>query len=240
MKKSIKAVIWDLDGTLVHWTSPAIISDVSRLYVSLFPAGTSAIKALLATARAYKRVLQNEGPLFNDALFNQTISRSLKLPAADVRSQTQAFLRSPSLLKAIQARIQAIPEGLAIVQEIARHRRYPQIVATNPVMPQAFNRQRIALVGFRPEDFVYISGSEDFAGQKQSSSFYVRLMEILRFSPEECLMVGNDAKKDLSGQEIGIQTFFLQTRFTKHAKTSRFIPDYKGDYQELKKVLHLV
>ncbi|MBF0410501.1 MAG: HAD family hydrolase [Candidatus Riflebacteria bacterium] len=233
----IKNIFWDLDGTLATWESMLIVFHISREYLSLFPASCSFGKLFLGVARAYTRMLRNYGPLNNDAFFNRTLAVSTGLKSHEIRELTVRMIESQKMADIVNKFIVQIPEGLASVRKIAESGKYHQLIATNPIMPSRFNRMRLELAGYDTSMFDYITGSENFFGQKKKSDYYRRLLDLTGFVPSECLMVGNDESKDLIAGEVGIKTFLLKTEYTIRSQKVSAEPDFSGDYSELNKML---
>lgn len=232
----LKTIFWDLDGTLAYWRSLFVIPKTARLLLSLRPPEIGFGKALLACSKAYIRVMRNPGPTNNNLLYDTLVSRSLGISAKGILLWTKQLLASSALPGIIQDSIRPIPEAQALVETLARNN-WRQTVATNPVMPKEFNRLRLSLAGFQTSSFSYISGSEDFFGQKTSVTFFHRLLEISGNQPEECLMIGNDPRKDLLAREAGILVFLLDTPFTvrvPYPESCR--PDWVGGYADLAKL----
>jgi FMN phosphatase YigB (HAD superfamily) len=174
----------------------------------------------------------------NDALFNRALGASLHVSPDEIAWHTRGFLEDPRLAQAISCSITAIPEALALVMEIAGTGLFRQSVATNPVMPSAFNRRRLALSGYDPALFTHISGSEFFSRQKKYPQYYAELLNILGARPEECLMIGNDLAKDLVAKALGIPFFLLETPFTRRNNPfPGYSPDWTGDYMLLRDLL---
>ncbi|MBF0546068.1 MAG: HAD family hydrolase [Candidatus Riflebacteria bacterium] len=234
----IKTILWDLDGTLAVWKSLYIVKHVSSIYFSLLSSDFNSLKVILAVIRAYKRVLKNTGPYNNDALFNRTLSGTFHVSPSFIRQKTDEMLKSDELRKVVKEFVQPIPEGLKLVQLIAEKSALEQVVATNPVMPSEFNRLRLEEAGYSSNLFKYITGTEEFYGQKKSVAFYHRLLAFIGLRPEECLMVGNDPLKDAVAKEAGIKVFLLNTKYLVKRENPNFnIPDGIGDYADLKKFI---
>lgn len=231
-------LLWDLDGTLVYWENLWVVVRIARIYLGLLHRRFPLINALLGASRAYCRVLKNPGDRKNDALFNLTLSRSLSCSQVEVAALSRELIVEGRLDEPIKHSIRGIPEALALVGEIHEKNRYRQVVATNPVMPEAFNVKRMALAGIHPEVFIHITGSERYSCQKKNSLFYRELLENLGVAAETCLMIGNDVKKDLVSRAIGIPFFLIENPFTQRSGAPPGLsPDASGDYRALRKLL---
>lgn len=232
-----EVILWDLDGTLAYWRSLWVVVEAARAYLEQSPGTVSRLAAGLAGARAFRRILEHQGLVRNDALFVKMVAASLKMPASEVQTQTERFLASNRLRDIVARYICPIPEALALFRSLSLEDERRHVVATNPVMPVAFNRLRLGLAGYPVQRFWYICGSEDFSGQKHHPSFYPDLLVRIGARAEEALMIGNDPKKDLAVGGTGIRTFLLRTPFSVPRSDWPSQPDWEGNYAELGKHL---
>ncbi len=118
--------------------------------------------------------------------------------------------------------------GLAMTRDFARMRRffrpvpgaretllgaaslgYRLVVATNPVWPLAGVRHRIAFGGLADVPFEFVASSETMTRTKPDPAYYAEILARIGARPDECLMIGNDPKKDLPARDVGIRTFLL-------------------------------
>lgn len=250
-KSEPRILLWDLDGTLACWSDPVGLTfSLARCWLHHLgkmadnhqslgkPVAMLLPRAVLAAAKGFRRLLVNQGPLSNDLLFNRTVGASLGWTIDQVASVTRALL-DDSTQAEIQGRfIRVIPEALTLVGRLASSQRFRQVVATNPVMPSAFNRQRLARAGYRPEWFEFVSGSEFFIGQKIDARFYRDMLARLGAAPEDCLMIGDHPRKDGVAREVGIPVFLLKTSYVKPRPAIPGLePTATGDYASLERML---
>ncbi len=233
-----KVLLWDLDGTLAYWTGFGFIPPLVGLFVRALPGKPFRPWALLATAKAYIRVLRNRGPVKNDALFNETLSRSLGVSPSEICEISRRVLGGGEVMDLVGRFIRPIPEALDLVERVRNSGGMRQIVATNPVMPSCFTRDRLAKAGYNPGSFEHFSGSEDHIGQKKEPRFFQELLSLKGLSPEDCLMIGNDVRKDLFALKSGVRTFLMRTRFLQEKGWPEGLqPTWAGGYDLLAKIL---
>ncbi len=234
-----RALLWDLDGTLAYWTSvPSLVFGLAREYLRETARFAGWGTALLATARAYKKALANAGPATNDAVFNRSLSVPLGVAPDLLAGVTLDLIETGRFDTAIRSHIRPIEPALSLVRQLAASGRFTQIVATNPVMPSAFNRRRLQLAGYDPAWFAAYSGSEQHIGQKREARFYTDLLDRLRLAAADSLMIGNDVAKDLTAKRVGIRCFLVESEHTRRAGAAPdLVPDWSGDYHVLTKLL---
>ena len=95
--------------------------------------------------------------------------------------------------------------------ELARRLDYRVVLATNPVWPLEAIRTRLRAGGLADFTFDFISHSEVMTRCKPDRRYYLELLERLQARGEECLMIGNDPRKDLPAKEAAISTFLIGT-----------------------------
>ncbi|RCK79089.1 MAG: HAD-superfamily hydrolase, subfamily IA, variant 1 [Candidatus Ozemobacter sibiricus] len=234
------AILWDLDGTLAIWTSLQVVGHIAWAYLRRLAREEPWLRALLVTARAWRRMMRNPGPSTNDQCFNRLMAASLGRSPTAIAALTRELLAMPEVGAAVQRFLRPIPVARALVQAAHQSGRFQQAVATSPVMPAAFNRDRLASIGYAPAWFVHVTGSDLYSSQKDSPRFYQELLAHLRLPAERCLMVGNDQGKDLVAGAVGIPVFLLQTPFTRRRPApAGLFPTWEGGYAELAQRLGL-
>lgn len=82
-------------------------------------------------------------------------------------------------------------------------------LATSPLFPTVATEKRICWAGLKPEDFEFYTTFENFKYCKPHLGYYKAVIAQAGVSPEECLMVGNDADEDMVAQELGMKVFLL-------------------------------
>lgn len=234
-------IFWDLDGTLAWWRSLRVVAHIAWAYLGRLRQEVPLLTGALATARAYRRMLRNPGPRTNDDLFNRLMAASLGRTPAAMADLTRQLLARPEVGAAVDGFLCPIPEAHALVRAAAASGRFRQVVATSPVMPSAFNRERLARVGYDPEWFAHVTGSEFYTSQKDDPRFYRELLAQAGAHPDRCLMVGNDQGKDLVAKTAGIPMFLLRTPHTRlRPPPPGLTPDWEGGYDRLADLLALV
>lgn len=79
------------------------------------------------------------------------------------------------------------------------------ILATNPVFTRSQIQLRLEMAGIDGGDFVDLRGSEDFHFAKPHRGYYEELLSLYSLNASQCLMIGDDKKKDGPAQECGIE-----------------------------------
>jgi HAD superfamily hydrolase (TIGR01509 family) len=99
------------------------------------------------------------------------------------------------------------------------------VVATNPVFPRAAVRERMRWAEVHDYDFAHVTVMENSYYCKPHPGYYRQILEVIDREPEECIMVGDDEKRDLPAGELGIATFWI------HPSPAAPEPDSGCDYR---------
>jgi len=92
---------------------------------------------------------------------------------------------------------------------LARRLGFRLVLATNPVWPLSAVRRRLEWGGVRDIPFDFIANSEVMTRSKPDPAYYFELLGRIGAKASECLMIGNDPRKDLPARELGIRTFLI-------------------------------
>ena len=113
-------------------------------------------------------------------------------------------------------------------------------MATNPIFPRCATLNRIRWAGLCAEDFEEITTYEDYRYSKPNPEYFREILSRHGLRPQDCLMVGNDAREDLTAGSLGIKTY-LVTDCLEHGDAPQK-PDYQGAnleqlYSDLKELV---
>lgn len=84
------------------------------------------------------------------------------------------------------------------------------VCATNPIFPALATENRMRFAGLSPDDFEYYTTYENSHYCKPNPDYYKEILEKINCTPEECIMVGNDAREDMVAGELGMKVFLLK------------------------------
>ncbi len=82
-------------------------------------------------------------------------------------------------------------------------------LATNPAFSEACVEARMGWANVSPEDFVRISNWDNAYRLKPNARFYQEFVNSLGLTCDECLMVGNDSRRDFARPDCGLRTIYV-------------------------------
>jgi len=207
----IKAVLFDLDGTLLDIDLDAFL----REYFSALGPVLSELTGSAEAGGAISAVIESTDEMCrphpgqtNRQVFHR---RFLELTGADLDEATVAgaverfyvedfpALRGTHGPRAggISAVLAAIEAGLATG------------LATNPIFPRAAIDERMRWAGLQEEWFQVVTSYENMHACKPQSEYFAETSSLLGIPAAECLMVGDDPVLDMSATRAGMRTFFV-------------------------------
>lgn len=110
------------------------------------------------------------------------------------------------------------------------------ILATNPLFPRVATVQRIRWAGLDPADFEIVTTYESSRFCKPDPRYYQDILTLAGLAPEDCVMVGNDAREDMAAEKLGMKVFLL-TDCLLHGEGKDLSRWPRGGFGELKEFL---
>ncbi|MBM6775416.1 HAD family hydrolase [Olsenella profusa] len=232
----IKAVLFDLDDTLLRLNLSAFIvryaAGAARLLgeaARMSPArlGVPFAKALLAIDSQ-----RRTDSLTNEQLFTQTFRASTGIPLDDpVIHDLMDFYEREIVPDFSDGLVAARPvEGAREAVDAVWAAGLTCALATNPTFSLACDQARMEWAGVHVDDFALVSTMSNSTRCKPSARYYQEFANQLGMRLEECLMVGNDAVRDLPRADCG-----LRTAYVGHARPRSAV--WRGSMAELARQL---
>lgn len=235
----LKAVIFDLDGTLL----PMNEDEFTKGYFSLLCKKLSACNyepdELINTVwRGTKAMIMNDGTKTNAEVFWNVFYEKYGQKGLNDKAlfdefyvtdflQTKAFCGENSSAK-------------TIITEI-RKAGIETILASNPVFPKEGMLTRMAFVNLTESDFDYVSDYETSHYAKPNPKFLLEILEKNNLKSDETIYFGNSEKEDLiPATAAGIKCFLVgnnvsltgsnfSTEILKYSDILKVVDDYKNN-----------
>lgn len=203
----ITTVLFDLDGTLLPMDQDIFVKAYFGLLAKkLAPHGYETEKLIPAIWGGTAAMVKNDGNATNEEVFWKFFATVF---GEDVRKDEPIFddyYRNE--FAQVQASCGFTPKAAEAV-EYLKSRGFRLALATNPIFPAVATESRIRWAGLNREDFALVTTYENSRHCKPNPAYYRDVLDALGCTPEECLMVGNDAAEDLAAAKIGVSVFLL-------------------------------
>ncbi|ACI20057.1 HAD family hydrolase [Dictyoglomus thermophilum] len=234
----IKAVLFDLDGTL-------LINDLDlfmKNYFSLLREDFKKIgdeKELFKNLNiAIEKMLLNKGPKTNYEVFWDEFT---KLTGKDRKNMEEFFnnfysQKFPLLKDLSQARTNFYAKE---VIERSFELGLKVVIATNAVFPIIAIEERLRWGELQNYPYDLITSMEKMHSCKPNVEYYKEILEKINVPPERAIMVGNDIKEDLSASKLGILTF-LYNHENIFLNNIEYKPDFIGTLKDFFEILPLL
>ena len=226
----IKAILFDLDGTLLPMDQEAFVSAyLGGLIRLLSPIGYDPKDVEAALRASTRAMMTNDGRITNEEMFWQSFSAVL---GEGIRNHGKAFdLFYKEEFKKLKSTCGYNPRAREIVG-LAKSRGARVILATSPLFPGVATETRMGWTGLEPSDFEHVTTYENSRYCKPNPVYYTNLISELGLRPEECVMIGNDVGDDMVAESVGIRCFLL-TDYLINRKNVDICQFRHGDYDEL-------
>lgn len=224
-----KAILFDLDGTLLPMDTDQFFERYFRLLIPRFA-------QLLEPKVFYQKVVEATGAMINnldpaltnEAVFDATFYPSVGLGPEVLKPMFMDFYRGEfRQLRSVAATTEL---SRAIVQK-AVEKGMEIILATNPVFPLIAIEERMRWAGIHEFPWRLITSYERMHFCKPHLEYYQEILDLGNLEPSHCLMVGNDLEEDVVAGRLGMKTYLVTDFLIQRGNSLR--PDYSGSLADL-------
>lgn len=203
----LKAILFDLDGTLLPMDQTAFVKDYfGRLVRRIAPLGYNPDDIVSAIWAGTAAMVKNDGKKTNEEVFWDSFAAVVGEGIRKEEPHFAAFYREEFDL--VRHSCGFLPEAAAAVRSL-KEMGFRVILATNPLFPSAATECRIRWAGLSPSDFELFTAYESSRFCKPNLRYYEEILSSCGLRPEECLMVGNDVAEDMVAEKLGMRVFLL-------------------------------
>lgn len=203
----IKAVLFDLDGTLLPMDQEKFTKGYFELLTeSMSVHGYDAGQLMNAVCNGITAMVTNDGTQSNEEAFWQKFAEICGEKALADQQHFHAFYEKE--FQRAEDFCDCEPKATETVKQI-RNMGLRVALATNPVFPRIAVESRIRWAGLEVSNFEYITTYENSRYCKPNPEYYNEILKKLHLQPNECLMVGNDVTEDMAARTVGMEVFLL-------------------------------
>ncbi len=178
--------------------------------------------------KAIIAMLGNDGRASNREVFFETVESFSGVGEKTLTPIMNAFYEN-EFIKARQSTRTSKRVGL-VIKELKK-KGYRLVLATNPLFPRIATDQRIEWAGLRREDFEYVSYYDNSSFCKPNPEYFKEILNHLSLRADECYIVGNDVRDDMSAVALGFSGFLVLEHIIGDIKK---VPEcVQGDYSDL-------
>ena len=229
----IKYLLFDLDGTLLHFNMNQFIGQYLNLIKNHFTDIREPDRVPSLILQGTDLMLHNEGKRCNAEIFLEYFSNQVQLPLAVVWQRFLKFYGTD--FNILGSLTRPDPQAGEFLSEAIK-RGYKLVLATQPVFPLAAIQCRLGWAGLRDIPFEMITHIENMHACKPSPVYFREILKNVNAVAEQCLMIGNEAGTDMASGRIGIKSFFLKEKAGDNPPEEA---DYSGNFDDLAKILQI-
>ncbi|MFX1316284.1 MAG: HAD family hydrolase [Promethearchaeota archaeon] len=234
LDSQIKAILFDLDGTLLEINLDLFISN----YLKLLAQSVSHIilpkKFIAKILKASKAVEENDGRRTNLEIYIDAFFPLEGYSYEEIKPYFDNFYETGfSNLRQYSRRK---PEARTVIQT-AFNNGYDVVIATTPILPLTAIEQRLEWAGVADFPYRLITAIENSRATKSLANlhYYEQILKTIGYPAESCLMVGDEDKDMIAGQ-LGMHTFLVLNSNTE-LNQSNIKSAYKGNLIDLLELL---
>jgi FMN phosphatase YigB (HAD superfamily) len=224
----LNTILFDLDGTLLsidHKQFERIyFGGLASHFTDMYPPD-KLIQLILESTKAMVADLSERT---NEVVFMETLEALVQDRLSEMQRRFKRFYENDfDRLK------EAVVENVLIQKTISilKAKGYQLVIATNPMFPKIAIEKRIGWTGLNRSDFSYVTSFETNHYCKPQTAFFAEILNDIKKSSEECLMVGNDAQEDMAAKTYNIKTYLI-TDYLIHRHDGPVSADYQGSYMD--------
>lgn len=226
---AIKAVLFDLDGTLLPMDQDKFTKGYFELLArKLAPLGYDGKELVAAVWSGMAGMVKNDGRESNESAFWREFSGALGERAMGDKPVVEEFYKNE--FEGAKVFCGFDPQAAKCVQTV-KAMGLRTALASNPVFPRAAMEARIRWAGLAPEEFELITSYETIGACKPNPAYYTEIARRLGLEPQECLMVGNDVEEDMEAAQAAGMAVFLLTNDLINAKRRDISVYPRGSFQ---------
>ena len=204
---SLKAILFDLDGTLLPVDQDVFTKQYFKLLAGkMSNYGYEPNKLIESVLAGTTDMVKNNGEESNEKVFWKRFFSIYGNKAEDDMALFNEFYAVDfQKLKDVCG----FNDTVKGVIEQLKQTGVRLVVATNPLFPRLATESRIRWAGLEPNDFELVTTYENSCYSKPNPNYFLDISKKLGLNANECLMVGNNVKEDMVAKNIGMKVFLL-------------------------------
>jgi FMN phosphatase YigB (HAD superfamily) len=224
----LKAILFDLDGTLIDIEMTQFISGYFKLLAKSAAHLIPPKKMVSGILKAFAYINNNDGKIPNEEVYLREFFPIEGYEKDDILPLFDKFYEED--FKELQKFTKKKPEARKVIQT-AFEKDYKVVIATTPVFPLTVIEQRLDWAGIGDYPYDLITSIENSCATTPNLLYYELIFKYLNLSAKECIMVG-DEDKDMVCAKLGSQTFLVNSSST-NLRVSTPEPTYSGELKDL-------
>lgn len=215
----IKAVLLDLDNTLIHNPDRAFAIAFLHHAETFFSKRLSMTDFRTPFRAAIQAMcsLDADPTQSNHERVVSHLAAASGAPAHDVDAAVDAFYHT--VFPQLRECIQPVTGAVDLIHHL-QNEGYAVVIATNPLYSAHALELRLEWTGL-PTDldtYAFVTHAENMHTAKPNPAYYAEILARVGIEPDEAVMIGDGDKNDVQpAQQVGIHTYHISPEVTAHS-----------------------
>lgn len=233
MARELKALLFDLDGTLLGLDVDVFLKEYFKLFESKIGSFMDPMDFARQVMSSTEYMVNNlDEKVSNQEAFYKDFFDKIGYSEDEIIPVFEEYYETDFLeLRAVTSEVPGARELLLW----AKDEGYDLVLATNPVFPRRAIEHRMAWAHIDDIPFSLVTTFEDMHFCKPNLQYYQEILNLTGYSADEVMMIGNDPLEDMVAGKLGIRTFFADSFPVVREKG--FPYDMRGSLKELHSLL---
>lgn len=210
----LKAVFFDLDGTLVLFDEEEFVKAYTQLLINYILKTNEGYDPKVFTKMLMTSIVKmynNNGKKTNEEVFWENYKEFFgEEKLKDKEAFTDFYLTDFKNITKIMQKIDISSE----IIKFCKQNNLIAVLSTNPFFPSAATETRIDFAGLNKDDFDFVTTMENFSFSKPNPMYFKTLLDKYNLSPDEVIVFGNNEKEDADcANAVGIKAYLIQSDF---------------------------
>lgn len=205
----IKAVLLDLDNTLLKNSDSVFVAEYFRLMDDYFftrwnTTLSSTLRRVIKASMSRRDPQHTNSQIAQQILAEETGKTAEELAGVFIDFYAEVY---PNLRRCTEP----VPGAAALVDYLREHK-YAIAIATNPLYPPEAIRQRIAWAGLPDtlDAYTLVTHADNMHFVKPDAAYYAEIVARIGVEPDEAVMVGDSLVNDIEPAAwVGLNTFTI-------------------------------
>ncbi len=229
-----KALFFDLDGTLINFNEGEFVKlylgAAAKFFSDLIPNPKTFVEELLKSTAIMEKADNPDTTTLE--VFVNDFCPKFEIDCQTIMNRFEDFYHKKfNVIQPIIKQMNGVKEILSILKN--SYSDIPVLLTTNPVFPYIAVKKRMEWGGLIAADFDHITHAENSYYCKGNDKYWYSVLEYSKTKPENTLVVGNDAFRDLRAKKLGFKTYLVDENIENEESLNENIPDYRGSLVDL-------